>query len=203
MLLCCSVVTSYYYIKISYLFIFCSFSCAQILSNWYQSTFLGPMAGRRVEVLEERFEGEVGQLRTDLGSLNERFIAMEEKFGNLEEMLKRSLELQTKAADARGREVGQGGGGNHMPREDGEVEILEEEEGIPPLEPLPRRGMDREYEGRREWEDENMRAEFEGWGDTIEEGERGNWEETPRLASWEAWGEVGEIGAEEIRRLGS
>ncbi|KAL0905022.1 hypothetical protein M5K25_027193 [Dendrobium thyrsiflorum] len=42
--------------------IYNSFAHHRGISNWYQSNFLGPMAEKRVEALEEKLEGEVGQL---------------------------------------------------------------------------------------------------------------------------------------------
>ncbi|KAI0520284.1 hypothetical protein KFK09_007756 [Dendrobium nobile] len=83
---------------------------------------------------------------------------MEGRFGNLEEMMKRMLQFQTKAAPP---EI-KGNQENDMSKEDGEVKILGEEEGIPHLDPLPRREVDREFGDRREWEEDNMRVEFEG-----------------------------------------
>ncbi|KAH0470131.1 hypothetical protein IEQ34_001689 [Dendrobium chrysotoxum] len=57
-----------------------------------------PMARRRVESLEEKLEGEVGQLRVDMRSMNERISAIEGRFGNLEDMMKKIIEMQSKAS---------------------------------------------------------------------------------------------------------
>ncbi|KAL0925821.1 hypothetical protein M5K25_004191 [Dendrobium thyrsiflorum] len=124
------------------------------------------MAGKKVELLE----GEIGQLKADLerrfsdfqnqiSTNNER---MEGKFAILEEMLKKLLEVKTAPATSEVREnIGDHGrrGNPNMfwGRENPEVEILEGEDGMPPLEPISREeisiGFERmttEFTGRME-----------------------------------------------------
>ncbi|KAH0437039.1 hypothetical protein IEQ34_026302 [Dendrobium chrysotoxum] len=57
-----------------------------------------PMARRRVESLEEKLEGEVGQLRVDMRLMNEHISAIEGRFENLEDMMKKIIEMQLKAS---------------------------------------------------------------------------------------------------------
>ncbi|KAH0468957.1 hypothetical protein IEQ34_002189 [Dendrobium chrysotoxum] len=54
------------------------------------------MARRRVEALEEKLEGEVGKHRADVGSMKECISAMEGRFGNLKDMMKKIIEMQLK-----------------------------------------------------------------------------------------------------------
>ncbi|KAL0914112.1 hypothetical protein M5K25_017618 [Dendrobium thyrsiflorum] len=105
------------------------------------------MAGKKVEILE----GEIGQLKSDLEKKfsdfqnqisfnNER---MEEKFVVMEEMLKKLLEVKIAPATSEARETIGGHGRRGNPnmfrgRENPEVEILEGEDDMPPLEPLSR-----------------------------------------------------------------
>ncbi|XP_028553906.1 uncharacterized protein LOC114580474, partial [Dendrobium catenatum] len=120
------------------------------------------------------------------------------RFGNLEGMMKWMLEFQTKAALLEARENQENG----MPREDGEVKILGDEEGIPRLKPLPRRGMDSEYGGRRKWGVENRRAEVKGReGYERRREEREPWKD-PGAHFMGGMGAEREIGVGEIRRLG-
>ncbi|PKU72724.1 hypothetical protein MA16_Dca007444 [Dendrobium catenatum] len=134
------------------------------------------MAGKKVDVLE----GEVGQLKANLEerffnfqnqitSNNER---LEGKFTAMEEMMKKLLEMKTNPATSEVRETtdGHSMGGNLNPlqgRRNSEVEILEEENDMPPLKPLSREemsmGYDRrgaEFGGRREGS-HRRGAEFE------------------------------------------
>ncbi|KAI0493558.1 hypothetical protein KFK09_023677 [Dendrobium nobile] len=115
------------------------------------------MAGKTVDILE----GEVGQLKADLEerffnlqnqitSNNER---LEGKFTAMEEMLKKLLEMKTNPATSEVRETADGHdmGGNPNPlrgRRNVEVEILEEENDRPPLEPLSREEMSMGYDRR-------------------------------------------------------
>ncbi|KAI0512169.1 hypothetical protein KFK09_012807 [Dendrobium nobile] len=115
------------------------------------------MAGKKVDVLE----GEVSQLKADLEEIffnlqnqitsnNER---LEGKFTAMEEMLKKLLEMKTNPATSEVREIadGHGMGGNPNPlrgRRNSEVEILEEENDMPPLEPLSREEMSMGYDRR-------------------------------------------------------
>ncbi|KAL0929209.1 hypothetical protein M5K25_001153 [Dendrobium thyrsiflorum] len=126
-----------------------------------------PMTGRKVEVLEK----EIGQLKSDCVEKNldfkklfsaihekidKKFAIMEEmiihekidkKFAIMEEMVRKILEFQTKTAspEARGATSDHGSGGNPNPIrrwKDQDVEMLGEEEGMPLMEPLLRRGKD-------------------------------------------------------------
>ncbi|KAL0906076.1 hypothetical protein M5K25_024538 [Dendrobium thyrsiflorum] len=115
------------------------------------------MAGKKVEVLE----GEIGQLKSDLeekfsdfqnqiSSNNEK---MEGKFAVMEEMLKKLLEVKTAPATSEARETigGHGRSGNpnmFRVKENPEVEILEGEDGMPPLEPIYREEMSTGFEKR-------------------------------------------------------
>ncbi|KAL0910586.1 hypothetical protein M5K25_021584 [Dendrobium thyrsiflorum] len=145
------------------------------------------MAGKKVEV----FEGEIGQLKSDLeenfsdfqiqiSSNNER---MEGKFAVMEEMLKKLLEVKTAPATSKAREIIGGHGKRGNPnmfrgRENPEVEIVEGEVGMSLLEPLSRDEMSTGFErkaadfaGRRDdyyhrgAESERRRGEFNegGW----------------------------------------
>ncbi|KAH0467853.1 hypothetical protein IEQ34_002886 [Dendrobium chrysotoxum] len=131
------------------------------------------MTGKKVEVLE----GEFGQLKSDLegkfleiSTNNER---LEGRFSAMEEMMKKLLEMKTNSATSEVRETtdGHGVGGNPNPsreRSMSEVEILEGENDMPPLEPLSREEMSMRYDrrgadfgGRRE-EFHRRGADFEG-----------------------------------------
>ncbi|KAL0927506.1 hypothetical protein M5K25_001681 [Dendrobium thyrsiflorum] len=103
------------------------------------------MAGKKVEILE----GEIGQLKSDLEGKffeiqNQIFTnkeKMEGKFAIMEEMLKKLLEVKITPAtsEARGTNGDHGRRGNpnqFKGRENPDVEILEGENGMPPLEPL-------------------------------------------------------------------
>ncbi|KAL0914451.1 hypothetical protein M5K25_014799 [Dendrobium thyrsiflorum] len=121
------------------------------------------MAGRKVEVLE----GELGQLKTDfeekISDFQNQFSSIHEKmdgrFVALEDLMKKMIDDKQKPASSE-TIGGHGRGGNPNPsrgRENPEVEVLEGDDGMPPLEPLSReelsRGYDRqeaEYVGRRE-----------------------------------------------------
>ncbi|KAH0454223.1 hypothetical protein IEQ34_016147 [Dendrobium chrysotoxum] len=68
---------------------------------------------------------------------------VEGKFAILEEMMRKMLEFQTKTTSSEARKVatGQESGKNPNPmrrREDQDVKILERDERMPPLEPIPR-----------------------------------------------------------------
>ncbi|KAL0923472.1 hypothetical protein M5K25_007530 [Dendrobium thyrsiflorum] len=121
------------------------------------------MAGRKVEVLE----GELGQLKTDfeekISDFQNQFSSIHEKmdgrFAALEDLMKKMIDDKQKLASSE-TIGGHGRGGNPNPsrgRENPEVEVLEGDDGMPPLEPLSREelswGYDRqeaEYVGRRE-----------------------------------------------------
>ncbi|KAL0927579.1 hypothetical protein M5K25_001763 [Dendrobium thyrsiflorum] len=121
------------------------------------------MAGRKVEVLE----GELGQLKTNfeekIFDFQNQFSSIHEKmdgrFVALEELMKKMIDDKQNPTSSETID-GQGKGGNPNPsrgRENLEVEVLEGDDGMPPLEPLSReelsRGYDRqevEYVGRRE-----------------------------------------------------
>ncbi|KAL0921088.1 hypothetical protein M5K25_008123 [Dendrobium thyrsiflorum] len=121
------------------------------------------MAGRKVEVLE----GELGQLKTDfeekISYFQNQFSSIHEKmdgrFAALEDLMKKMIDDKQKPASSE-TIGGHGRGGDPNPsrgRENLEVEVLEGDDGMPPLEPLSReelsRGYDRqeaEYVGRRE-----------------------------------------------------
>ncbi|KAH0459727.1 hypothetical protein IEQ34_012541 [Dendrobium chrysotoxum] len=115
------------------------------------------MAGKKVEVLE----GEIAQLKSELeekwsdfqnqiSSNNKR---MEEKFAVMEEMLKKLLEAKIKAVTSEAKETIGGHGRDENPntfrgRENPEVEILEGEDGMSPLEPLSREERSSDYARR-------------------------------------------------------
>ncbi|KAL0927502.1 hypothetical protein M5K25_001677 [Dendrobium thyrsiflorum] len=121
------------------------------------------MAGRKVEVLE----GELGQLKTDfeekISDFQNQFSSIHEKmdgrFAALEDLMKKMIDDKQKPASSE-TIGGHGRGGNPNPsggKENPEVEVLEGDDGMPPIEPLSReelsRGYDRredEYVGRRE-----------------------------------------------------
>ncbi|KAL0902927.1 hypothetical protein M5K25_028383 [Dendrobium thyrsiflorum] len=124
------------------------------------------MAGKKVDVLE----GEIGQLKTDLegrfsdfqNQISTNNKKMEGKFVIMEEMLKKLLKMKTAPAtsEARGTNGDYRRRGNpnlFKGRENPDVEVLEGEDGMPPLEPLSREeistGFDRriaEFAGRRD-----------------------------------------------------
>ncbi|KAI0500720.1 hypothetical protein KFK09_018936 [Dendrobium nobile] len=105
----------------------------------------------------------------------------------MEEMMKKLLEMKTNPAASEVRETtdGHGVGGNPNPvrgRRNPEVEILEGEDDMPPLEPLSREDMSLGYDrrgadfgGRRE-EFQHRGAEFQRRGAEFE-GRRGEYEE--------------------------
>ncbi|PKU62248.1 hypothetical protein MA16_Dca028605 [Dendrobium catenatum] len=106
------------------------------------------MAGRKIEVLE----GEIGQLKTDLEErtveFQNQFASIHEKmdgrFTSLEEMMKKMLEGKPNPTTTKAREATGDNGRNGNPnplrgRETTEVEILDGNDGMPPLEPLSRR----------------------------------------------------------------
>ncbi|KAL0915583.1 hypothetical protein M5K25_016011 [Dendrobium thyrsiflorum] len=157
------------------------------------------MAGKKVEVLE----GEIGQLKTDLerrfsdfqnqiSTNNER---MEGKFAIMEEMLKKLLEVKTAPAtsEARGTNDDHGRRGNpnmFRERENTDVEVLEGEDGMPPLEPLSREeisiGFERrtaEFTGRRE-DVFHQGADFERGRGESDEGGRVVQEGKERRRQW-------------------
>ncbi|KAL0922158.1 hypothetical protein M5K25_006123 [Dendrobium thyrsiflorum] len=68
-------------------------NCIHFLSNWYKSTFLGPMSARTVHVLEEHRKRKLGQLKS---AFEDRMSSMEEKFFKLEGMIKKLLDLHVK-----------------------------------------------------------------------------------------------------------
>ncbi|PKU81459.1 hypothetical protein MA16_Dca015864 [Dendrobium catenatum] len=134
------------------------------------------MAEKKVDVLE----GKVGQLKIDL---KERFFDFQNqittnnerlkgKFTAMEEMMKKLLEMKTNPTSSEARETtgDRGVGGNPNPlrgRRNPDVEILEGEDDMPPLEPLSREemsmGNDRrcaDFSGRRE-EFQRRGAEFQ------------------------------------------
>ncbi|KAL0918931.1 hypothetical protein M5K25_010980 [Dendrobium thyrsiflorum] len=145
----------------------------------------GIMAGRKVEVLE----GEIGQLKTNfdekISDFQNQFIfileKMDERFAALEEMMRKMLEDKQKSATLESKETtgGHGRGGNPNPfrgTENPEVEILEGNDGMPPLEPLSREEMSIGYDrrganfvGRRE-EFHHRGANFKGRRGEYNEG---------------------------------
>ncbi|KAL0908182.1 hypothetical protein M5K25_022659 [Dendrobium thyrsiflorum] len=140
------------------------------------------MAGRKVEVLE----GEIGQLKTDfeekISDFQNKFTSIHEKmdgrFAALKEMMKKMLEGKQKTATSETTDD-HGRGGNPNPfggRENPEVEVLEGDDGMPPLEPLSREemimGYDRrgvDFVGRRE-EIHCRGTDFEGRREEYDEG---------------------------------
>ncbi|PKU76998.1 hypothetical protein MA16_Dca001604 [Dendrobium catenatum] len=128
------------------------------------------MAGKKVDVLES----EVGQLKTDL---EERFFdfqnqittnneRLEEKFTVMEEMMKKLLEMKTNPTTSEARETtgDHGVGGNPNPRggrRNQDVEILEGDDDMPPLEPLSREEMSMGNQ-RRGADFQRQGVDFEG-----------------------------------------
>ncbi|KAL0908553.1 hypothetical protein M5K25_023053 [Dendrobium thyrsiflorum] len=114
------------------------------------------MARKKVEVLE----GEIGQLKSDLegrfsyfqNQISTNNKRMEGKLAIMEEMLKKLIEVKTALATSEAR----GNLNRFRGRENPKVEILEGEDGIPPLEPPSREeisiGIERtiEFIGKRE-----------------------------------------------------
>ncbi|KAH0464550.1 hypothetical protein IEQ34_007336 [Dendrobium chrysotoxum] len=131
------------------------------------------MAGKKVEVLE----GEFGQLKSDLegkfleiSTNNER---LEGRFSAMEEMMKKLLEMKTNPATLEVRETtdGHGIGGNLNPsrgRRMPEVEILQGENDMPPLESLSREEMSMGYD-RRGVDFGGRREEFHRRGTDFED----------------------------------
>ncbi|KAL0907060.1 hypothetical protein M5K25_025600 [Dendrobium thyrsiflorum] len=75
---------------------------------------------------------------------------MDGRFATLEEMMKKMLEDKQKSATSE-TTCGHGKGGNPNPfrgRENLEVEVLEGDDGMPPLEPLSREEMSVGYDRR-------------------------------------------------------
>ncbi|KAL0921419.1 hypothetical protein M5K25_008486 [Dendrobium thyrsiflorum] len=138
------------------------------------------MAGRKVEVLE----GELGQLKTDfeekVSDFQNQFSTIHEKidgrFAALEDLMKKMIEDKQKPATSE-TTGGHGRGGSPNPfrgRENPEVEVLEGNDGMPPLEPLSREEMCMGYDKRkadfvRRMEEFHCRgAEFEGRREEIQ-----------------------------------
>ncbi|KAL0924131.1 hypothetical protein M5K25_004937 [Dendrobium thyrsiflorum] len=71
----------------------------------------GFMTPKKVDALEEKLEGEIGLFKSEV---EERISSMEERFSNLENMMKKILELHTQPAtsEARAPAGGQESGGN-------------------------------------------------------------------------------------------
>ncbi|KAL0907148.1 hypothetical protein M5K25_025694 [Dendrobium thyrsiflorum] len=123
------------------------------------------MAGRKVEVLE----GELGQLKTDfeekISDFQNQFSSIHEKmdgrFAALEDLMKKMIDDKQKPASSE-TNGGHGRGGNPNPsggRENPEVEVLEGDDGMPPLEPLSKEELSRGYD-RREADYVGRREEF-------------------------------------------
>ncbi|KAL0914019.1 hypothetical protein M5K25_017516 [Dendrobium thyrsiflorum] len=123
------------------------------------------MAGRKVEVLE----GELGQIKTDfeekISNFQNKFSSIHEKmdgrFAALEDLMKKMIDDKQKPASSE-TIGGHGRGGNPNPsggRENPEVEVLEGDDGMPPLEPLSREELSRGYD-RREADYIGRREEF-------------------------------------------
>ncbi|KAL0915178.1 hypothetical protein M5K25_015578 [Dendrobium thyrsiflorum] len=99
---------------------------------------------------------------------------MEGKFAIMEEMLKKLLEVKTapKTSEARGTNDDHGRKGNpnmFRGRENPDVEILEGEDGMPPLEPLSREEISTGFE-RRTTEFTGRRDDFYHRGADFERG---------------------------------
>ncbi|KAL0914542.1 hypothetical protein M5K25_014898 [Dendrobium thyrsiflorum] len=96
------------------------------------------MAAKKVDALKDRLKGEVGQLKA---AFEDRILSMEDKFSNIEEMMKKVLDLhvQPVALEASALIERNANSGNR--RDDHNVEILEEEERRQFFEPPPRRGI--------------------------------------------------------------
>ncbi|KAL0913899.1 hypothetical protein M5K25_017391 [Dendrobium thyrsiflorum] len=141
-----------------------------------------PIVAKKVDALEERLEGEMSQIKA---TVEGRISSMEDKFSNLEVMMKKALELHnpTVASEARVSVGGNTNYGSH--RDDHDVEILEGEERRPLQEPIQREEIGRTYGesrehvgyerrgsdfGRREVDYNRRGANFEGRRGEIEEG---------------------------------
>ncbi|KAL0912665.1 hypothetical protein M5K25_018654 [Dendrobium thyrsiflorum] len=123
------------------------------------------MAGRKVEVLE----GELGQLKTafeeKISDFQNQFSSIHEKmdgrFAALEDLMKKMIDDKQKPASS--ETIGEHGrGGNPNPsrgRENPKVEVLEGDDGMPPLEPLSREELSRRYD-RQEAEYVGRMEEF-------------------------------------------
>ncbi|KAL0916141.1 hypothetical protein M5K25_013630 [Dendrobium thyrsiflorum] len=138
------------------------------------------MTERKVEILE----GELGQLKTDfeekISDFQNQFTTihekMDERFAALEYLMKKMIEDKQKSVTSE-TTGGHGRGENPNPfrgRENPEVEVLEGEDGMPPLEPLSREEMSMGYDrrgsdfvGRRD-EYHCRGAEFEGGREEIQ-----------------------------------
>ncbi|KAL0906618.1 hypothetical protein M5K25_025128 [Dendrobium thyrsiflorum] len=110
-------------------------------------------ASQRIECLSAQTG--VAALRDRLNAIHEK---MDKKCAVVEEMLKKLHDAQPKttSSEAKGATNGQGSGRNPIPirrRENQEVEILEGENGTPPLEPISREEMSSIFE--------RMGADFE------------------------------------------
>ncbi|KAL0909077.1 hypothetical protein M5K25_023601 [Dendrobium thyrsiflorum] len=140
------------------------------------------MAGRKVKVLK----GEIGQLKTDfeekISDFQNQFISIHEKIeGRFAALEEKMPEDKQKSATSESKETtsGHGRGGNpnlFWGRENPEVEVLEGDDGMPPLEPLSREEMSMGYDrrgvdfiGRRE-EFHRRGADFEGRREEYDEG---------------------------------
>ncbi|KAL0926589.1 hypothetical protein M5K25_002828 [Dendrobium thyrsiflorum] len=123
----------------------------------------GLMAPKKVDALEEKLKGEVDQLKFEV---EEQISTMEGRFSNLEDMMKKILELhiQPTTSEVRALVHGQRSRGNpniSTMGDDPEVEILGDRKNMPPLKPITRREMGEGYGMRRNWEEEMRRADFE------------------------------------------
>ncbi|KAL0920850.1 hypothetical protein M5K25_007865 [Dendrobium thyrsiflorum] len=122
----------------------------------------GPMSSKKVDALEEKLEGKVGQFKSEVEKM---ISSMEGRFSNLEDMMNKILELHTQPEISQARALvgGQGSGGNpdiDTMRDDREVEILGDRENMPPLEMITRREMSKRY-NMRNLEEETRKADFE------------------------------------------
>ncbi|KAL0917295.1 hypothetical protein M5K25_012348 [Dendrobium thyrsiflorum] len=146
--------------------------------------------------------GRKKDFKSQISTVHEK---IDEKFSILEEMLKKLLKSQPKTVSSETREAtdNQGCGENPNPirrREDEEVEILEGEERIPPLEPNPREEPGRGYGERHEKVGHERRGvEFERGGAVFE---RGGTNYDRRGVEFEMrWDDYDRMGAEFERRL--
>ncbi|KAL0925386.1 hypothetical protein M5K25_003711 [Dendrobium thyrsiflorum] len=93
------------------------------------------MAAKKVDVLEERLEGEMNQIKT---TVEERMSSMEGQVADLHDMIKKMLEVHNQTAASIARS-GEGKSTNsEIHREEEEVEIVEGERRRPHLEPIQR-----------------------------------------------------------------
>ncbi|KAL0914227.1 hypothetical protein M5K25_017740 [Dendrobium thyrsiflorum] len=105
-------------------------------SEKYSSNFgFLEMAAKKVDVLEERLEGEMNQIKE---TVEERISSMEGQVADLRDMMKKMLEFQTQSAasDAKGPEAKNTNSEIHQEEE--EVEIVEGRRGRSHLEPFQR-----------------------------------------------------------------